>query len=204
MVGVRRHVAVAVGVLLVGALITGCNESPPDADTPPPSKQEPASGPDASAVLLEAAFAGRTELVREALSRGGDANAKGADGRTGLMLAAFDGHTETLAALLDAGARVDERDPFGRTALMYAASGPNEASVSLLLAHDADPNLVDSEERFTALMYAAAEGQAANVRLLLEHGADASLVDADGETALDFATQKGHGEVARILTGGGS
>ena len=141
---------------------------------------------DRTSVLLNAALAGQTELVRKTLDRGADANAKGGDGRTALMLAAFDGHTGTLRVLLEGGAKVDDRDGLGRTALMYAASGPNPASVQLLLEWKANPLAVDQEEQFTALMFAAAEGQAEVVRVLIDHGADVNAKTQPGVISYNF------------------
>lgn len=192
----------SIGLLALSVLlVAGCNSAPSEQETPFSSPVD-GDGPDATAALLEAAFAGRTELVREALEYGADVSAKAGDGRTALMLAAFDGHTETLRALLEGGARVNERDGFGRTALMYAASGPNSDSVQLLLEWKADPQVVDQEEQFTSLMFAAAEGQTEVVQALVDHGADPDRVDVDGDTALDFATRNGHQAVVRILNDG--
>ena len=192
-------VAFVVGLV---SCLAGCGAAAPHPEEAV-RDPEPAPGPvevaDATQVLLEAAYGGRADLVGEALDRGADANAAGSDGRTPLMLAAYGGHTAILGLLLDQGARVDGRDPSGRTALMYAASGPNTEPVRRLLDAKADPNLVDSEERFTALMFAAAEGHADVVRALLERGADPALTDVDGDAALDFAAQNGHEVVSRIL-----
>jgi ankyrin repeat protein len=53
-------------------------------------------------------------------------------------------------------------------------------------------------------MTAAAEGQLEVVQLLLDRGADPSLEDADGDTALSFAREKGHLEVADLLKDSGA
>jgi ankyrin repeat protein len=198
-IGLRRF-----GVLAIGLCLLGCDPSVPRSD--PTADDRERLAPDsgqvaaASASLLEAALVGQTMSVSKALEGGADPNATGDDGRTGLMLAAYGGHSQVLKLLLERGADVDHRDGFGRTALMYAASGPHVESVRLLLEWQAVPDVVDSQEGFTALMFAAAEGQADVVRALLEYGADSELRDVDGETALDFAFQNGHGETAEILS----
>jgi ankyrin repeat protein len=69
----------------------------------------------------------------------------------------------------------------------------------LLLDRGADPNTRGTLEGFTALMTAAAEGQLDVVRLLLSRGADPSVKDEDGDTAMSFALEKGHPEVAELL-----
>ena len=48
-------------------------------------------------------------------------------------------------------------------------------------------------------MFAAAEGQRDVVQVLLRHNANVSVRDVDGDTARDFAAQKGHGEIVRML-----
>jgi ankyrin repeat protein len=83
---------------------------------------------------------------------------------------------------------------------MYAASGSNHETVRVLLEAGADPNIRDKVEQFTALMFAAAEGQLEVVQTLLDHRADVTLRDVDGDTALDFASQNGHSDVARLLS----
>ena len=100
--------------------------------------------------------------------------------------------------LLRRGAEVDARDNVDRTALMYAASGPNIETVRLLLARKAETNLVDGHEAWTALMFAAAEGHNDIVQALLKAGADRNLIDTDGDSAYDFAVQRGNGETARL------
>ncbi len=147
----------------------------------------------------EAALQGQIETVRRAIAQGVDVDAADEDGRTALQLAAFDGHTQVVQALLDEQPTIDHVDASGRTALMYAASGANRQTVELLLKSGADADVVDNVEHFTALMFAAAEGQREVVQVLLEHGADTTLKDTDGDSALDFALQNGHREVAALL-----
>ena len=90
-------------------------------------------------------------------------------------------------------------NPMGRTPLMFAATFNDPHTVKLLLANGAMVNVRDRDERFTALMFAAAEGHADVVKLLLEHKADKTLVDVDGDSAADFARQKGHTQAVEIL-----
>jgi len=155
-------------------------------------------GPEEQA-LMEAAFNGQLETVRDLVSAGADIHAGDADRRTALMWAAFNGHTEVVAFLLDREAVLDAKDSNGRTALMYASSGPFTETVELLLKEGSEVNLQGTLEGFTALMTAAAEGQLEVVRVLLVHGADPNLKDKDGDTAMTFARQNGHDAVVALL-----
>jgi len=203
--GLQPKVARACVGLLAGVLTfaAGCDTRPAGqsdrVETAAPLTVSTQASTEASRQLLAATLDGQAKLARQALDGGADPNARTEDGRTPLMLAAFDGHTETVRLLLARGANIDDRDPAQRTALMYAASGPNHQTVRLLLGNGADPLAVDREEHFTALMFAASEGQAEVVRALLGHGSDPSMVDVDGDTALDFAQQNGHVDVAGLL-----
>ena len=57
----------------------------------------------------------------------------------------------------------------------------------------------DPREAPTALMQAAAAGRQDVIALLLEFGADPALRDREGRTAADYATEAGHGDLARRL-----
>ncbi|XP_053963816.1 G patch domain and ankyrin repeat-containing protein 1 homolog [Anastrepha ludens] len=58
---------------------------------------------------------------------------------------------------------------------------------------------VCDEFGWTALMMAACEGATDAVRMLLESGADKSIKEKSGRTALDFAKQKKHENIAIML-----
>ena len=197
-------VALLMSCLLV---LGGCDtkeqpsEARSDADGSPasPESVQPVSTPAQEAKLREAAKNGYIQIVMNLLKQGVDVNAPDDDKRTALMWAAFDGYTKVVKQLLRRGAEVDARDNVDRTALMYAASGPNIETVRLLLAHKAETNLVDGHEAWTALMFAAAEGHNDIVQALLKAGADRNLIDTDGDSAYDFAVQRGHRETARLV-----
>ena len=148
--------------------------------------------------LSDAALQGNRKAV-EAMLPNVDVNATDEGGRTMLMLAAYGGHSTTVRLLCEHEANPNLRDANRRTALMYAASGPNLHAVEILLAHGAEVNVIDGDEGWTALMFAAAEGHTDIVRMLLDRGADPRLMDMDGESALTFAQNNGHEDVAAIL-----
>lgn len=156
--------------------------------------------PEAIAAFAEAAFKGDTLHVTQALEQGMPVDQLDKDKNSALMLASFNGNTETMQVLLDAGADVTLREGnTSRTALMFAASGPFPVAVRLLLENGSEINAIDSHENFTALMFAAAEGLPPVVDILLAAGADPSLKDTDGDTAGDFAQQRGFSALAKKL-----
>ena len=186
------------------------SEAAPPAPVQAQSPKEPAAHPAplpakkakaATDAFFEAALNGDIQTVEAELAAGVDVNAPTLDGqnRTALMLAAFNGHTELVVMLIDYGGDLNAADITNRTALMYAASGPFPETVQLLIDKGAKVNIIDNNEKWTALMFAAAEGQAEIVKKLLKAGADTTLKDVDGDTAADFAVQKGHTELAEMI-----
>jgi len=85
-----------------------------------------------SAAVLAATVSGNPEVVRRALSRGADVNAKNGNGWTALMRAAMTGHAEIAKLLIDAGADVDANNKDGQTALMLAVKYEKADMVRLL------------------------------------------------------------------------
>lgn len=161
--------------------------------------EEETADPLAEPLFAEAALEGKTNEVRATLKAGSNPNMWDETGRTPLMLASFNGHTGVVKMLLEAGANVHAKDPSGRTALMYACTGSNVETVRLLLENGAKVNEVDQGERWSPLMFAAAEGHGEVVDLLLQYEADVTLSDIDGDTAADFAQQRGYSQLANYL-----
>lgn len=200
-------------LILPTVLMSGCSQekvAPPKSVSEQPESERLESVAEselkvATQTFLQAALAGQIETVRNALAQGTDPNATGPDGKTALMLASFNGHAKIAATLIEHGADVAARDSGGRSALMYAATAPNPDTVRLLLEAGADINAFDGNEHWTALMFAAAEGCGGVADILLEHGAATDMKDVDGDTAADFARQRGHADLAdRLDTGAGS
>jgi len=182
------HKTMIVPVLALCAALCGCEK-----------KELPPATPEAVAAFTDAAYNGKNLPVATALASGVPVDQPDKDGNSPLMLAAYNGHTETIQILLNAGADITLRDSNGRTALMFASTGPFPASVRLLLENGAEINAADSVENFTPLMFAASEGLSPIVDILLDAGADPSMKDVDGDTAADFAKQRGFPALAAKL-----
>lgn len=98
-----------------------------------------------------------------------------------LRRAITEGHVSLVRDLLRAGARPDARDVWQATPLMWvAARSQNIEVIGLLLAHGADPNAMDRDER-TPLDHLIVEGRAgllqqraAVLQALLDAGATVS------------------------------
>lgn len=159
---------------------------------PPPSAEE-------ITAAVDAAFDGDLATVTAALENGVPVDQTDQYGNTLLMLAAFNGHIDLTKTLLDAEADISVRDTEGRTALMFASTGPFPDVVRLLVKNGAEINAVDNVEHFSPVMFAAAEGLSPVVDILIEAGADLTLKDIDGDTAADFARQRGFTALADKL-----
>lgn len=125
------------------------------------------------------------------------------DGRTPLIRAAESGDNALVRSLLSERANVNAVDHCAWSPLMKAALQGHVDTVRTLLAHGASVETRDNAG-YSALMVAAGNGHAAVVDLLIEHGA---LVDAsepiNGQTALQWAAQRGFTEVVtRLLAAG--
>lgn len=181
------------------APITTSGNELPEQFSPSAENQASPSVQDADQALRDAAFEGNLQTVKQLLSGNTDVTSTDEDGRTALMLASYNGYTDIAKMLVKSGSKVNALDKEGRSALMYASTGNFPETVSLLLNNKAKINIADTKEHFTALMYAASEGQTKVAEILLRHGADPSMKDIDGDSALSFARQNKHDEVARLL-----
>ena len=148
---------------------------------------------DVNVELLEAVKAGDLTRVSKALADGADVDARDRGWeRTALMLASSPTRPDIMKALLDAGAAVDLRASLGETALILAASGRGGESITLLLAHGADPNMADRDLK-TPLMWAVdpqfhhQSDTHESAALLVAGGARLDAEDERGRTALVWA-----------------
>lgn len=139
------------------------------------------------------------------MEKGADLNAVDAKKHSALHWATVTGNLHLLQYLLKKGALASTPDLYGATALHYAAqlcSGPEarlgRELLKLLLAHAANPNCGDFDER-TPLLWAACSGGQGAVEELVGGGADAEAADRDRLSALHCAASRGHSHVIAAL-----
>lgn len=129
-------------------------------------------------------------------SEGLQLEAANRSGETALMMASLRGQTPLVQRLLQRGAAVNRP---GWSPLHYAATAPDQAPMTLLLAHGAAVD-ARSPNGTTPLMMAADYGPSACVDLLLAAGARVDLQNDLGLTAVDFAKQRGRDRLAAQLS----
>ena len=123
------------------------------------------------------------------------------DGWTALHLAAAFGSPEAVRLLLARGAAVDAVSTNAqKNQPLHAALAlsRNPETIQLLLTAGADPNARQTAG-FTAIFSAAAANRRDLVELLVSHGADAGIRNDFGQSAADFARERGHAELADWL-----
>ncbi|NIR45443.1 MAG: tetratricopeptide repeat protein [Gemmatimonadetes bacterium] len=175
---------------------------------------------DGETVLMAAAAAGDTAMVRRFLALGVDVHARTessfSGGWTAILYGAVRGHPDVVRQLLDAGADPRDATDDGTTTFLAAAKSGDTDVARLLIAAGADRD-ARTDEGMTALMFAAGGGHAKLVRLLIEAGADVNARDDRNRTALEIAevrgrsghprdqgAREGFAEVVRILEAAGA
>jgi ankyrin repeat protein len=124
---------------------------------------------DAQARLWDAAIAGDTLVIREAIDDGATIDS------------------------LDT-----RRNPNGRFALNWAAWHDRVAAIELLIALGA-PLEAENRTGFSALHHAAESGSIASARVLLAAGADPTHANKAGRLPAETAREQDHPEIAALL-----
>lgn len=133
------------------------------------------------------------DLTRLLIDSGADVNAKNTHGATVLHYAPT---TQVVQLLIDRGANVNDKDNYGRTALhVIVSEEAHKGLLKLLIPKDADITAQHPEN----LHLKAAKGQAAVAKLLIAEGADINAKDITDKTPLQWAKEKGHIEIVKLL-----
>ncbi len=152
--------------------------------------------------LFEATAAGKAERVSEILKTNPEAAKQwSGDGFTALHFAAFFNRPEIARDLIRHGADVAAvaKNPMKVSPIHSAAAAHSPEIVRLLLEQGA-PADARQHGGWTALHEAAQIGDLQMVSDLLQHQADPLARSDDGKTPVQMATEKGHGEVVKLLS----
>jgi ankyrin repeat protein len=150
--------------------------------------------------LLEAAYEGDTEAVREQLASGADVGVRDAKGRTPAHLAAYTSDEAVLDELAGAGADLDALE-FQRYDIVTIAAVANDPGfLSMALDLGASPANTTSIYDGTALIAAAHLGHFQVVQILIDAGAPLDHVNNLGWTALMEAVVLGDGGPDHVRT----
>ena len=151
------------------------------------------------------------EMAKLLIDKGADIHIKGKDGSTALIAAASNSR-ELVELLLSKGADVNARMTNGTGAFTQCTNGILMGSVSIELAQillskgadvDEAPTVGDIKG-YTPLIVAAKNNNEELVRFLIKNGANVNAKTVDGNTALSFAIQEGHNNIADILRSNGA
>jgi ankyrin repeat protein len=157
--------------------------------------RNPKQGPP---LLLTAAAAGNTEIVRALLTHGAKPNTCDIFHTSPLIGAARCGDVDAADALLAHHADVNVADRNGRTALSFAARYHQSEVASLLISHGAQINF-HTKTGDTPLTDAAKSGNLMIVETLVRAGADVNAQNLEGQTALLLAAGVKNAAIVRLL-----
>ncbi|KAK7501506.1 hypothetical protein BaRGS_00007310 [Batillaria attramentaria] len=156
-------------------------------------------------VLHWAAHKGNYRLMKLLLSRGADCREKDNEGQTALHLCTRHKLPKCMSMLLRQllPGEIDDQDNNKRTALHWAASYGNLEHVKMLIKHDSNIGIPDTEGK-TPLHWAASsrDPEAVQcVRLILETTPSViNWQDYEGRTALHLAVADGNQSIVDLLT----
>ena len=150
--------------------------------------------------LHEAARNGDVDLIRSLVENnsGVGVNEEDWTGMVPLFHAVESGVVDAVRVLLDAGA-----DPNGAGSLMSpitnSARRNNLCIMRLLIQRGANPDHADFADESTPVLFAAFHGNYEMVKYLIGLKVRLNVPECDGHTALSYAEERGHHEIAQLL-----
>ena len=152
-------------------------------------------GPDGKTALLHAISLKNAQLVAMLITAGADLKAEDLNKKNALMYAAEANNAELLNKLLKSGFSEKAVSKNGKTALDYAIDARAQETFRILSKKNTLPmDFINAVER----------GDAKAVKNLISEGADVRTKDKNGKAAIVIATEKGYGEVLKLLLENGA
>jgi len=127
-------------ITMLVVFLAGCGDSEPQSSEEEQSRTPEVPPTPPSVSLLDAAWEGNLEAVKQHIAAGSDLNEKNPSGATPIEHAATSGQTEVVKVLIEAGADVNSRNNRGGTPLHAAAFFCRTDIVKVLLDNGADRN----------------------------------------------------------------
>ena len=149
-------------------------------------------------LILWAAARSRTALIKLAVTRGAELNAKDEYGRTALMHCINSRNIDAVALLINSGADINLCDNSGAGALIYAVNNWFYDIARLLLEAGADYTIKDNRQK-TAMDYAVDKNYNTIIEMLIDAGADVNARIYDGSTLLAWSVCCKNTALARYL-----
>ena len=159
------------------------------------------SGADYENAIMDAAYAGHTEMVRLLLGRGSFANILELQYEIFWSACRY-GHIQLVQIMLDEGLDVNATKLGGSRALESAAYYGHVSIVSLLLENGADLNYDGNE--WHAIHAVASNGHQELVQMLLDQGADINSSGSRGVTPIWEAAKNRQLDMMRFLLNNGA
>ncbi|WP_044477567.1 ankyrin repeat domain-containing protein [Paenibacillus antibioticophila] len=162
--------------------------------------------------VFQAAQSGEAARLKDILeSHPHLTNTENGDGLTPLGYAAHFGNKDAVQVLLNYDADIDAVSHSkisyipSNTALHAAIAGERNVDViRLLLTHNAQTNIFDSNGHTSLHTAAFHDDNLEIISLLVEHGADVNARTEGGESALSLAIKQGNNNVAELLRENGA
>ena len=146
-----------------------------------------------------AVMTGQAEVLQLLLDSGANAAAAAPDGSTALHRAAALQRASIAKQLIASGADVNAQTQEGLTSLHLAVFRNDADLARILITNGARPSAPDAGGG-TPLHTAARYGSFEAAQVLIQLGADPSAVDEEGKTPLDYAIEREHQNLVRLLS----
>ena len=153
--------------------------------------------------LYKGAVSGNIALIKSALNRGADINARFQAGFTAVSLAVWTGKINVVKYLISRGADINIGGTYKKTALMISTYKGFYNIASLLVSKGAKINARDVH-KVPALIVACKHGRMNFIRLFIKKGAKINVRDKMGKTPVMYAAWFGHFDAVKYLVNKGA